>query len=384
MAREKSRFLTPDSGPWTPDFASRTRQFHHGGDVYAFARAHGVALGRVLDFSASINPLGWPPAAALAYHSALRRIVYYPEPCAESLTIALAAHHGLDPNAVLVGNGSTQLIFLLARTLAARRVLLVAPLFGEYEIAFRLSNTQVKRFFLRPPAFTLSLERLSELLSKRSCDALVLTNPNSPTGALVPRAQIEELARLCQRTGTKLIVDETFVDWVEEASIKQLAARHSHVIVLRSLTKFFALPGLRVGYLIGQARLVERLRARLEPWSVNTVAQEVALACLRDRQFVQRSRTFMVRERAWLFAQLAALQRVQPFPSQANFLLLRIIAGTLDVSRLAQALAKENLLIRTCEDFPGLGERFFRVTVRTRQENRRLLNLLRRVLLPRS
>lgn len=379
MPNKESRLLTPDSRLRTPDFASRTPQFRHGGDVYAFAHARGVTLERVLDFSASINPLGWPPAAALAYHHALRRIAHYPEPCTESLTSALAAYHELDPGAILVGNGSTQLIFLLARTLAARRVLLVAPLFGEYEVAFRLSSTRIKRFFLRPPAFTLPLERLSELLSK-SYDALALTNPNSPTGALVPRAQMEELARLCQRAGTKLIVDETFVDWIEEASIKQLAARHAHVIVLRSLTKFFALPGLRVGYLIGQARLVERLRARLEPWSVNTVAQEVALACLRDQQFIQRSRTFMVRERAWLFAQLAALRSLRPFPSQANFLLLRITAGALDVSRLGQALARENLLIRTCEDFPGLGERFFRVAVRTRQENRRLLNVLRTVL----
>src|SRR5262249_41930030 len=158
------------------------------------------------------------------------------------------------------------------------------------------------------------------------------TNPNSPTGILVPHNQMEELARLCQRLRTKLIVDETFVDWVEEESIKQLAVSSPYVIVLRSLTKFFAIPGLRVGYLIGQARLVEHLRTRMEPWSVNAVAQEVAPACLRDRQFVQRSRTFMVRERAWLFEQLAALKSLRPFPSQANFLLVRITTSALSIS----------------------------------------------------
>ena len=151
-------------------------------------------------------------------------------------------------------------------------MLLIALLFSEYEATFRLSGARVERFFLRPPAFTLSLKRLGSSLTK-GYDALVLTNPNSPTGALIPRPHLEELARLCQQARTRLVVDETFVDWVEEESLKQLAARSPHVIVLRSLTKFFALPGLRVGYLIGQAWLVARLRARLEPWSVNAVAQ---------------------------------------------------------------------------------------------------------------
>ncbi len=372
MSNEKSRLLTPDS-------VFRNPQFAHGGNIYAFARARGVTPERVLDFSASINPLGWPPAATRAYRRALPQLVHYPEPYAESLSTALAAYHDLNSRTVLVGNGSTQLIFLLARALAARRVLLIAPLFSEHAAAFCLSGARVERFFLRPPTFTLSLKRLGSSLTK-GYDALVLTNPNSPTGTLIPRPQLEELACLCQRVRTRLIVDETFVDWVEEESLKQLAARSPHVIVLRSLTKFFAMPGLRVGYLIGQARLVARLRARLEPWSVNTVAQEVAFACMRDQRFVRRSRTFMVQERAWLAEQLAGLKGLQPFPSRANFLLVRITASALNASSLRQALAREDLLIRTCADFPGLGERFFRVAVRTRQENRRLLNGLRVVL----
>src|SRR5713101_575605 len=379
MPNEESRRLTPNSGFRTPNSVFRNPQFRHGGNIYAFARARGVTPERVLDFSASINPLGWPPAATLAYRRALPRLVHYPEPYAESLSAALAGYHDLNPSTILVGNGSTQLIFLLTRALAARRVLLIAPLFSEHEAAFRLSGARVARFFLRPPTFTLSLKRLGSSLTK-GYDALVLTSPNSPTGALIPRTQLEELARLCQQARTRLVVDETFVDWVEEESLKQLAARSPHVIVLRSLTKFFAMPGLRVGYLIGQARLVARLRARLEPWSVHAVAQEVAFACVRDQRFVRRSRTFMIQERAWLAEQLAKLKGLQPFPSQANFLLVRITASALNASSLRQALAREDLLIRTCADFPGLGERFFRVAVRTRQENRRLLNVLRVVL----
>jgi len=365
---------TPDSRPWTLD--SRLPARSHGGNVHAFARARGVAPERVLDFSASINPLGWPPGAKDAYRRALSQLVQYPEPYAETLTSALAEYHGLDPAGVLVGNGATHLIYLLARTLAARRVLLIAPLFSEHEVAFRVSGVRVDHLRLRPPDFPLSLDRLGAFLTK-SYDIVVLTNPNSPTGILAPRAQVEELTRRCRRARSRLVVDEAFVDWVEEESLKQLAARSSHVIVLRSLTKFFAVPGLRVGYLIAQPRLIERLRARIEPWSVNIVAQEVALACLRDQPFVQHSRAFMTRERAWLSGQLAALKALHPVPSQANFLLVRVTDSALSASALVQTLAKENILVRACEDFPGLGKGFFRVAVRTRPENRRLLTALR-------
>ncbi|MCS6926946.1 MAG: threonine-phosphate decarboxylase CobD [Candidatus Binatia bacterium] len=355
----------------------------HGGAVYAFARMRGIAPEAVLDFSASINPLGWPPALREAYRAALARIVHYPEPYAESLTAELARYHGIDPAAILVGNGSTQWIYLLPRVCAARRVLLLAPLFSEYERAFRLSGARVERLCLHPPRFTVSSARLQQAL-RSGYSTLVLSNPNSPTGSLLPQARGEEIVRLCQRTGTQLIVDETFVDWCESESLKQHACRSRHVVVLRSFTKFFALPGLRVGYVIAHPQVIQRFRRQLEPWAVNSVAQEVARACLRDRRFIQRSRAFMVRERAWLFQQLTRLAGVEPFPSQANFVLARVTANALDAVRLAHLLAEQHLLIRPCDNFPGLDRQFFRAAVRTRRENRRLVAALRKALETRS
>jgi threonine-phosphate decarboxylase len=191
----------------------------HGGDVHAFARASGVTLSEVIDFSASINPLGMPRSAHIAYRRALANIIHYPEPYAESLVQALADYHGLDSSEILVGNGSTQLIHLCARVLACRRVLLVAPLFSEYESAFRTSGAVIDYFLLHPPSFTLTQERLARTLTEGGYDALVLTNPNSPTGVLVERTQVEELANLCRKTKISLLVDETFMDWPEEEYI---------------------------------------------------------------------------------------------------------------------------------------------------------------------
>lgn len=361
------------SRPSTPTLSS------HGGTAVSFAQQKGLALSDVLDFSASINPQGFPPAVRSAYRRTLAHIVHYPEAAAESLTRALADYHRVKPDRLLVGNGSTQLIHLLAPTFVPRRVLFVAPLFSEYAQAFRLAGVETRRFFLRPPGFALSLSRLLKTLTQ-GCDMLVLSNPNSPTGSLIGRAQLEELAGQCRLLQTRLIVDEAFVDWQEEASLKDLAAHSAHVVVLRSLTKFFALPGLRVGYVISHPRTVQQLRARMEPWSVNSVAQAVALECLRDEQFIKQSRDVMAHERAWLFAKLSALEGVHVFPSHANFFLVRVQRTRLDALALASALAEEHILIRSCENFAGLGKQFFRIAVRKRAENRRLLRALRKAL----
>ncbi len=355
----------------------------HGGNIHAFARSRGLSPDQVLDFSASINPLGWPRGVAKTYRQALARVAHYPEPYAETLTQALATYHDLDPRAVLVGNGSTQLLYVLARVLASRRALIVAPSFSEHDAALRHSNTRVSHLVLRPPAFALSIERLQETLAQ-GYDVLVLTNPNSPTGALLSQAELEKILGVCRLTRTRLVIDETFVDWVEESSLKQWAARSAHVIVLRSLTKFFALPGLRVGYVIAQPRLVARLRAQLEPWSVNVVAQEVACACLQEGAFIQRSRTFMARERAWLATQLARIAGLRPFPAHANFLLVRITTPGVSVAEVGRRLADAHVLVRDCGNFVGLGKRFFRVAVRTRSENTRLVAALSAMLGMRS
>lgn len=345
--------------------------------MHAFAHALGVSPEEVLDFSASINPLGLSHFARQAYRRALPKVVHYPEPYAETLRRALSEYHDIEPASVLVGNGSTQLIYLLARVLPSRRVLLIAPLFSEHASAFRTSGALVNYWKLRPPSFALDLERLKRTLRKEQHDALVLTNPNSPTGALLRQGQVDELIHSCRRTRTRLIVDETFIDWVEEETVKQLAARDPNLLVLRSMTKFFALPGLRVGYVIAPPRVLQRLHAQIEPWSVNVVAQEVGKACLKDRRFIERSRAVMDKERTWLSAQLSVIQGLRVFPSSANFLLLQARTKKISVPDLAERLAREKLLIRVCDNFVGLGKQFFRVAVRTRAENLRLIDALR-------
>ncbi len=348
----------------------------HGGDVYAQTRALGVALKDLLDFSANINPLGFPPGLGPALQAALPEVVHYPDRQGLKLREALAAYHRLDPPQILLGNGSTELIYLLARVLRPARALIVAPAFSEYEQAFRVAGI--------PVDFHITTEdhdfTLAEPLDPRGASLVFLANPASPSGELVSPDLLLGLAKALRTVGVFLVLDEAFIDFVEEASFKRHLARFPQVIILRSFTKFFGIPGLRLGYLLAAPALVAKLAASQEPWSVGTLAQAAGRACLADRGFMRQTRDLIRREREFLLGQLAALPGLLPFPSSVNYLLVKLTRPGRTAARLQQEMLRHRILIRDASNFRGLDERFFRVAVRRRDENYWLLNALERCL----
>jgi threonine-phosphate decarboxylase len=348
----------------------------HGGDVYQLARTLGLDLSQLLDFSANINPLGFPPGILGAIQAALPEIVHYPDRRGQKLRQELAAYHGLGKAQILVGNGSTELIYLMARALSPRKALIVAPAFSEYEQALEAAQA--------PVAFQVTAEAdnftLSGPLDSQGADLVFLANPASPSGALLaPGLLLETVAQL-EATGVYLLLDEAFVDFVEEASLKEQLAQFPHLMLLRSFTKFFAIPGLRLGYLLAAPELIRRLAAVQEPWSVNTLAQAAGRACLQDRDYLARSRVLIRQEREFLLAGLQSLPGLQPFPSEVNYLLVKITRPDWTAASLRTALLSEKLVIRDASNFRGLEARFFRLAVRRREENQRLLEALRHFL----
>src|SRR5688572_26364606 len=252
-------------------------QLTHGGNVYQAAQEQRVPIERIIDFSASINPLGPPAAAFHTIRSAAKHIVHYPDPDCRELRLALAGKCGMDPDMILVGNGSTELIHLLPRTLGIKSALIIGPTFQEYERALMEAGSIVQYIHakreqrFRPPVQDI-LEQLSATRAK--FDAVFLCNPNNPTGQVMNRKTLCSLAAAIERRQGWLIVDEAFVDYCQEQSIVSLLKEHPRMLVLRSLTKFYAMPGLRIGYLLGERKVVGLLKDRQPPWSVNSVAQE--------------------------------------------------------------------------------------------------------------
>ena len=367
-----ARDICPDlDGPTVESQLDR----EHGGDVRAWAKKALIDPGQIIDFSASINPLGPPASARKAFQKSYGEVSRYPDPYGEELKEALAKRQGMKPAEVLLGNGSTQLIYLLCQALRPRKALVVGPAFSEHANALKLAGAKVRFLFLAADDdFKFSTEEFMGEWEKDD-DVVFLTTPNSVTGQLIPRAEIEKIARIAAIRKTFLIVDEAFVDFVEGESVKQLIRDNPYLLVLRSLTKYYALPGLRLGYILAHPRRVAQLAAYLEPWSVNGPAQKVALACLADASFGLKTERWLQRERNFLAQALTSLKGFQPYPSSANFLLVRLADKT-DALELRSFLLSKKILIRACNSFGGLGCHHFRIAVLQRKDNRRLLEAL--------
>jgi threonine-phosphate decarboxylase len=347
----------------------------HGGDVYTWAQKARIDPAEIIDFSASINPLGPPASARKAFQESYDEVSRYPDPYGEELKKALAKHHEMKPTEILLGNGSTQLVYLLCFALRPRKALVAGPAFSEHANALTLAGAKVRFLSLTPnDDFRFSTEDFMSAWGKAD-DMAFLTTPNSVTGRLIPRAEIEKIARIALLKKRFLVIDEAFIDFVEEESVKQLIWDNPYVIILRSLTKYYALPGLRLGYLLAHSRRVAQFAAYLEPWSVNGPAQKVALACLADARFRLNTERWLHRERSYLAQALIALKRFQPYPSNANFLLVRI-ANNASAVGLHSFLLNKKILIRACNSFAGLGSDHFRVAVKRRKDNRLLLEAL--------
>ena len=347
----------------------------HGGDVERWAEHAGCESCQIVDFSASINPLGPPRGARRAFVQSYGELIRYPDPYGEKLRAALAEHHGIDPAAVLLGNGSTQLIYLVCSALRPRAALIVTPAFSEYTNALSLAGATIRTFPLSAAEnFRFALKAFLKTW-EQGCDLVFLARPNSVTGQLIAKSEIETIADAALINKTAVVVDEAFIDFAEAESIKRLVRGNPYFFVLRSLTKFYGIPGLRLGYLLGDASSIELLSAYQEPWSVNGPALNVARACLNEMGFAASTQRWLESEKKFLTARLHSLRGLRPFESKANFLLMRIERPGADARVLRTFLLQRRMLIRVCDSF-GLGVSYFRVAIRRRQENRRLVAAL--------
>lgn len=356
-----------------------SRSHDHGGTVFATARRMGVPLSALTDFSASINPLGLSPLVREAIGRSLDSLVHYPDAGHEEMKEALAHYHGLPADHFVVANGSTELIYQIPAILSGSRALLAAPCFSEYRRALERQQWEVHHFLLSPEdGFSLDLGRLKEKLAE-GYDAFYLCNPGNPSGMLYPPHIVEQICELCSAAGTFLVLDEAFMDFCEEASAKHSIVNGANALILRSMTKFFGIPGLRLGYAMANERLCRSIDARSVPWNVNTLALVAGAASLGDREYSRRAILLVEQERRFLCDRLARFPRLRVYPSRANFLLVEILGG-MTARELAQQLLADLIIIRDCATFDGLTTCFFRIAVRTRDENERLVACLGKIL----
>lgn len=338
----------------------------------------GISVDTLLDFSANINPLGMPESLKQAMIENLACAERYPDVEYQQLHQALAAHHGVPASWILAGNGETESIFTLVHGLKPRRAMVVAPGFAEYRRALETIDCQIETYALREEdGWQLTERILSSLTTELDC--LFLCTPNNPTGLLPERALLDAIAARCRTLGIALILDEAFIDFIADEPGFIADLKHNpHVWVLRSLTKFYAIPGLRLGYVLnGDERAVARLRKHQMPWSINAFAALAGERVLNDHDYQQATLCWLAREGQRLYQALDEIDGLTVYPGRANYLFLRCERADID---LQYALLQQRVLIRSCANYPGLDGRYFRVAVRSEAENQRLLAALRQVL----
>ena len=357
----------------------------HGGNVYAAARDLRRSVKTVLDFSASINPLGPSPDVGRALAAGARLIDHYPDPDCVSLRGALASRWKLSPEHFVIGNGSTELIDLIPRALRLRSALIVGPTFSEYADALHRAGARSRTVFaMRSDGYRPPVEEVicyARLRGKKGQppDAIFLCNPNSPTGQVYDRNELMSIIKKAGRLRTWIILDETFVEYCDECSMLPWLSQYPRLILLRSFTKFYALPGLRIGYSVSSPRTAAVLRQAQPPWSVNALAQRAAEIAMRDRVHTRRSLRYLRLERERLVDELSSIPGLILFPSRANFLLLELPKPH-RARVVAAELRRQGLLIRDCSRVPGLTNRMIRVAVRARGENDRLIASFAKIL----
>jgi len=352
----------------------------HGGNIYEVAQRYKLRTESIIDFSSNINPLGPSPRVLRVLRSHLRWISRYPEVHASSLVRDLARVHNLPEETIVVGNGSTALIYRLPYALLPKSVLVLHPTFSEYERAFGLGGCRIDLVMRREvDAFRPPWQRLFEGL-RRGYSVVMLCNPNNPTGDVIAKDELTEFVEEAARLGTVVIVDEAFMDFHEDATLKHEVLRRSNLIVLRSMTKCYALAGLRLGFLAASPPLAKRVREADEPWAVGALAQMAGRESLKDRNYLRRTLELIATERQYLMAGLDEIAGLVAYPSVANFLFLKIIQPGWDAPRLQQGLIRHGILIRDCSSYPGLGAAYMRIAVRGRKDNSRLLRALQAVL----
>ncbi len=344
----------------------------HGGNLVWAAEKAGCHPTEILDFSASINPLGPPPSLITAIQTNLAQINHYPDPSYQQLCLALGTEHQIDPCYILPGNGAAELLTWVARELAdLEEIVLFTPAFRDYDRAIAAFGGKIKKVPLNLSG-TLELSALPSL-ERGKKRGILINNPHNPTGKLWQREEI--LPYLDQFA--LVVVDEAFMDFLppgEEQSLIPLVKDFPNLVIIRSLTKFYSIPGLRLGYAIAQPQRLQRWQEWRDPWSVNILAEIAGIAALKDQEFRQQTWDWLAPTKEKLFQDLTAIPGLEPHLGAANFLLVQSQTSVAQLQ--AQLLQESRILIRDCLSFPELGDRYFRVAIRTGAENQHLVDSL--------
>ena len=380
----------------------------HGGNIYKVAAAHNIAPQDITDFSANINPLGMSPKGQAALTAHLNEIIHYPDPEYTEFRRTVSQVMDVPDENILVGNGAAELLYALMTLPGIEEVLVPAPGFSEYALAAQAQGLSVLAYSMIPMAadgevesvneshhlfgsttphqpithFAVPYEDLKAHL-KRCAEEQVRTiiclgNPNNPDGSLQTLTEVFEMAALAQASNSLLLIDESFIEFTNEShSLRPYLAEYPAIVILHSLTKFYAIPGLRLGLLLGDTNILKSIAVHVPTWSVNHLAQQYGIEALQDEVYRQKTRAVVAREKEWLYGAINAFDFITALPPTVNFMLLHWQPQHPSLADFMEFLENKQLLIRSCEAYDGLGQGWFRIAVKDRNRNELLISYVK-------
>ncbi|WP_435921986.1 pyridoxal phosphate-dependent aminotransferase [Paenibacillus sp. DYY-L-2] len=355
--------------------------YGHGGDLRTASARYGIDADRFTDFSANINPLGPPPGLLDRLRETLPGIVGYPDPGHRGLIARLSDKLSVDERCLVIGNGAAENMALALLALTPSKVGIIEPCFSEYKALSQQFGAKVVSVFGREERdFKAVPEDVERLI--RDTDLVFIGQPNNPNGVQYGVDELRGFAEAGTRYDTYVIVDEAFIDFVPEARRQSLLgelAQYPKLILIRSMTKFYAIPGLRLGFAIANPQTAAAMRGKQVTWSVNSLALAAGEFCLAaGEEFERETISLITRQREMLRRELERLG-CRTWPGEANFLLVRLPEGR-TASKVQEALGRMGVLVRSCAMYPGLGERDIRIAVKDEAACAKLVDGMEQVL----
>ena len=363
----------------------------HGGNIYKIFREKNID--KILDYSSNINPYGLPENLKKEIFEKLFVLERYPDPDYIELREKIAEKNNLNIENIIVGNGATEIIFLFMKILSPKKVLIVSPTFGEYERAIKAStlandSLEINYFELKEAEnFVLNIKNLETEL-ENNYDLLILCNPNNPTGQFLKLKKLEEILKICEQKNTKLFVDEAFVEFVEDwenESIINSKENKENLFIIRAFTKFFAIPGLRLGYgICFNNNLLKKMLEKKEPWSVNNIADLAGKTVLDDENYIQKTKEWIKDQKKYMYENLNKIEGLRAYKTEVNFILLKIegnlLEKGLDVKNLRKKMLEKGILIRDASNFIYLNKHYFRLAIKDKLNNEKVIETLTSIL----
>ena len=348
----------------------------HGGNIYRLKRE---GKGELLDYSSNINPMGVPELFKKAVAENFHMLEKYPDPDYVELRENIGRYNNLSENEIIVGNGATEVLFLYMRALRPKRTVVVAPSFAEYRRALESIDSEIIYYpMLEENSWQLDTEAFIREVPQ--CELVVICNPNNPAGSFIPLSEIEKINSVLEKRGIKLFIDEAFIEFIKGwEDITAALLKNRNIFIMRALTKFFAVPGVRLGYGITfDSEMLEKMNQCKEPWSVNSFAELAGKTMLWDRKYIEAAEKWIEKEKKWFYEESCKIENIKTYPTNTNFILVKLLKYTSQEVR--DKMIEKGVVVRDASNFHYLDEKYIRLAVKNRENNKIVLKALKEVM----